>query len=227
MELRALVSQFEMLAGNCDFGLATRALGIEQLSLLRFAGATTEVAIRGLENDFQGVGEQLSADIADNPIKEWMVTDAFGLRFHTDQSSDRMSKTEILQRQRRHIAFLRRKFLEDVETTDKIFVYADHLRSQTIETALPLFLALNRRGRHRMLRVCPNVGETDPGRVDELLPGLGRASLDRFAGPSEAGHIVVSGWLNVLFNAAVVLNRDPSITDLVPATFYGFEASSR
>jgi hypothetical protein len=207
MELRGLLTQFEMLAGNCDLGLSMRALGFEQLSLLRFAGATTESAIRGLENDFEGIGEQLTTEIADNPIKEWMVRDGFGLRFHTHQSSEAMTEAEILKRQRLHVQFLRRKFLEDLQLAEKIFVYADHLRPRTFESALALFLALNRRGKHRMLWVCPNLEEVAPGRVDELVPGLARGSLDTFAGPLEAGHITVSGWVNVLFNAAVVLNR--------------------
>jgi hypothetical protein len=224
LPLRSLASQFEMLAGDCALGLALRTLGVEQLSLLRFAGATTEVAIRGLENDFQGVGEQLSAQIADNPIKEWMVSDAFGLRFHTHQSSAAIGEAEILQRQRRHIAFLRRKFLEDLELAEKIFVYADQRRPRTVESALPLFLTLNRRGRQRMLWVCPNVGDTAPGRVDELLPGFARASLDTFDGPLEAGHITVSGWVNVLFNAATVLNRNSR--DSAGPEFYGFDAPS-
>jgi hypothetical protein len=207
MELRQLLTQFEMLAGNCDLGLSMRALGFEQLSLLRFAGATTEIAIRGLENDFEGIAEQLTPEVADNPIKEWLVRDGFGLRFHTHQSSETMTEAEILKRQRLHIQFLRRKFLEDVQLAEKIFVYADHLRPRTFESALALFLALNRRGKHRMLWVCPNLGEMAPGRVDELVPGLARGSLDPFDGPLEAGHITVSGWVNVLFNAAVVLNR--------------------
>jgi hypothetical protein len=210
MDLRQLLTQFEMLAGNCDLGLSMRVLGFEQLSLLRFAGANTEKAIRGLENDFEGIGEQLSTEIANNPMKEWMVRDGFGLRFHTHQSSEAMSEAEILKRQRTHIHFLRRKFLEDIELAEKIFVYADHLRPRTLESALALFLALNRRGKHRMLWVSPNLGEMAPGRVDEVLPGLARGSLDTFAGPLEAGHIAVSGWVSVLFNASVVLNRGRS-----------------
>lgn len=207
-ELRLLLTRFEALSGNCDMGLAMRALGFEQLSLLRFAGATTDVAIRGLETDFEGIGVQLAAEIADNPMKEWMVRDAFGLRFHTHQSSEAMPEAEILKRQQQHIQFLRRKFLEDLQVDEKIFVHSDHIRPRTFESALALFLALNRRGKHRMLWVCPNLGDMVNGRVDELLPGLARGALDIFDGPMEAGHITVAGWVNVLFNAAVVLDRN-------------------
>ena len=207
MPIRQLLSQFEMLAGNCDLGLSMRALGVEQLSLLRFGGATAAVAMRGLESDFQGVGERLSAEIADNPIKEWMVRDEFGLRFHTHQSSEAMAEEDIVKRQRRHIGFLRRKFLEDVQLGEKIFVYADHIRPGSLESALALFLALNRRGRNKMVWVCQNMGEMPAGRADEILPGFARGSLDIFGGPMEAGHIAISGWVNVLFNAATVLGR--------------------
>lgn len=207
LELRELASQFEMLAGNCDLGLALRDVGVEQLSFLRFAGATSAVAVRGLDTRFDGIGEKLSTEIADNPIREWMIRDAFGLRYHTDQSSDVMTEGEVLERQRRHLDLLRRKFLEDAEAGEKIFVYADHIRPGSVEAAIALFLALNRYGARRLLWVTPNQGETEPGRVDELIPGLARASLDRFDGPLAAGHIAVSGWLNVLFNAAIVLGN--------------------
>ena len=213
MALRDLFTQFEMLAGNCDMGLAMRALGVEQLSFLKFGGATPEVAIRGLETDFAGIGERLSTEIADNPIKEWLVRDGFGLRFHTDQSSERVSESEILERYRRHVQFLRRKFLEDVELGSKIFVFADHIRPRSFEAAMALFLALNRRAKNRMLWVCPNYQEMEPGRVDALVPGLARGSLDIFGGPMEAGHIAVSGWTNVLYNALMVLNPDRPSTE--------------
>jgi hypothetical protein len=108
-----------------------------------------------------------------------------------------------------HINFLRRRFLKDIHIGEKIFVYTDHLRPRTFESALALFLALNRRGPNRMLWVCPNLAEMATGRVDELLPGLARGSLDPFLGPMVAGHIAVHGWLNVLFNAAVVFDRSP------------------
>jgi len=207
VEPASLLGRFEMLAGNCDLGLAMRDLGVERLSLLRFAAATSEVAIRGLESDFQGLGENLSAEIANNLIKEWMVRDSFGLRFHTDQSSTVMSEAEILRRQRIHIQFLRRKFLEDFESGEKIFVYADHLRPRTYESALALFLSLNRHGPRRMLWVCPNFGEVTPGRVDEIVPGFARGSFNPLDGPLLAGHIAMTGWVNVLLNAAVVLDK--------------------
>lgn len=206
-DLAELFRRFEVLSGNCDLGLVMRALGHEQLSFLRFAGATPEVAMRGLETGFIGVGEQLSTEVADNPIREWMVRDAFGLRFHTHQSSDVMDEDAVLRRQSLHIKFLRRKFLEDLELGEKIFVYSDHIRPRSFEAALALFLSLNRRQSRRMLWVCPNLGDVAPGRVDEIVPGFARGSLDQFGGPMEAGHIALSGWLNVLFNAAVVFDH--------------------
>jgi hypothetical protein len=200
MPLPALFSKFEVIAGNCDMGLALRQLGYESLSLLRFAGATGAVAMRGIETDFDGVGEALSAQVADNPIAEWMIVDEFGLRYHTDQSSHAMDEATVLSRQRRHVTLLRRKLLEDLAEGEKIFVYADHQVVRPLETALPLFLALNRVRPTRMLWVCPD-DRFEPGRVDEVVPGLARASLDPFGEPLAGGRIAVGGWVNVLCNA--------------------------
>jgi hypothetical protein len=200
VSLDQVLAGFEVVAGDCDMALALRELGFESLSLLRFAGATAEVAIRGIETGFDGIGERLSARVADNPIAEWMVSDGFGLRYHTHQSSRTMTEHDVIAMQRRHVAVLRRKFLEDLAEGEKIFVYADHHAVRPVETALALFVALNRQRPVRMLWVCPD-DRQQPGRVDEILPGLARAALDPFAPPLAAGHITVGGWLSVLCNA--------------------------
>jgi|GEM_PF-5037514 len=195
-----LFSRFELIAGNCDMGLAMRQFGFESLSLLKFAGAIAAVAVRGIDTDFEGIGEQLSADIANNPPAEWMVNDKFGLRYHTGQSSRTVSEEQVIASQRRSAKFMRRKLLEDLEDGEKIFVYADHHAVRPLEAALPLFLALNRHRPNRMLWVCLGEGG-NRGHVHEVLPGLARATIDRFAPPLAAGHISVAGWLTVLYNA--------------------------
>ena len=211
MSLSKLLTSFEMLAGNCDMGLALRALNYENLSLLRFAGANPAVADKGLETGFAGLGDQIDATIADNPIKEWMVSDASGLRFHTGQSSAIVSKDEVLKKFKPYAKMLTRKLMQDLDIGEKVFIYSDHKNynsPRTIESALPIFLSLRRRSKSNMLWVCPSGSETPTnGSVSEILPGLACAALDILAPPLLiGGGITVSGWLTILCNAARVFN---------------------
>jgi hypothetical protein len=70
-----------------------------------------------------------------------------------------------------------------------------------LDFALPLHLALARRGGGRLLWVCPAGGHNPPrGSVREVLPGLALGELDVLAQPAVAG-VSVSGWASVLVNA--------------------------
>ena len=206
LPIKDLFGNFEAIAGNCDMGLALRDIGYEWLSLLRFAGATPAVAIRGLESNFAGIGEDIRAEIADNPIKEWMVSDAAGLRFHSGQSSLTVPEAELLKRFPRYAARLRTKLLEDLDDSKKIFVFADHRDMNSVRSldyVMPLYLALRRRSSSPLLWVCPSRNSLDfKGSVREVLPGLAIAELDLTAPPVLiGGGITVTGWVTVLCNA--------------------------
>jgi hypothetical protein len=209
--LDKLLHGFETLAGNCDLGLALREMGFEKLSLLRFGGASVSTAMRGLENDFAGIGQSISLSIADNPAQEWMVTDKFGLYFHSGQSSLLIKRATVEGNFPRYVEFLRRKFLEDLDEGTKVFVYADHkdyVAARSLEDILPLYLALRRRSRANMLWVYPSNDERAKGSVREILPGLAVGLIDPTSPPVLiGGGITVSGWLTVLCNAWRVFHQ--------------------
>ena len=207
VKLKTLLHGFETLAGNCDMGLAQRALGFEKISLLRFGGATVPVAIKGLETDFEGLGETLSLSVANNPMKEWMVSDTFGLHFHSGTSSTNVAEEALRKKLKPYLGLLRRKFLDDLDEGIKIFVYADH-RNHSIrrglEHILPLYLALKRRSpQAKLLWVCPApIDPTQRGSVRMIYPDLAMGMLDLVAAPVLiGGGISVTGWVNVLANA--------------------------
>lgn len=213
MPIKELLNNFEVLAGNGDMGLALREIGYEWLSLLRFAGATPAVAIRGLENDFEGVGKEIRAEIAPNPMKEWMVNDGFGLRFHSGQSSLQVPEADLLKWFPGYAEPLRTKLMEDLDESNKIFVFADHRdmnSARSIEYVLPLYLALRRRSSAPLLWVCPSRNDLAlKGSVVEVLPGLAIADLDLTAPPVLiGGGITVTGWVTVLCNAWNALKRN-------------------
>ena len=203
----SLLHGFELLSGNCDMGLAQRALGFEKMSLLRFGGATPAVAMAGLETDFAELGRGLSLTAAGNPIKEWMIAEASGLRFHSGLSSLSVPEAAARQKMGPYLDFLRRKLLADLDEGGKVFVYADHRNHHArrgIEHVMPLYLSLKRRSPGaRLLWVVPaTVDPGSRGSVRLVQPDLAIGFLDLVAAPVlVGGGITVTGWLNVLVNA--------------------------
>lgn len=207
MPISDFLSGFEMLAGNCDMGLVQREFGVEPLSLLRFAGATSEVAIRGLDTGFDGIGESIVPEVSRDPNREWMVVDRYGLRYHSGQPSDLVSAQEIVDRERKKIGFLKRKFLQDLAEGRKVFVYVDQ-HGLALHEVLPLFLALNRHGPRRMLWLSEAGRFSQPGAVEEILPGLFFGTLGIFDPPLVSGHISVGGWMTALCNTRLLIGKD-------------------
>ncbi len=210
--LADMFGAFEAVSGNCDMGLAMRVFGFESLSLLKFGGTTPTTAIRLLETRFAGLGDELQADVADNPEAEWMVDDATGLRFHSGQSSRTVSAPDLLAKFGPQLRRLADKLLEDVAADGKIFVYSDHVDlnvTRGLEAVLPLYLALRRMGSNRLLWVCP-AGRDSPlkGSAAVVLPGLVQAHLEILAQPlTRGGDITLPGWMTVLVNAWMVFAK--------------------
>jgi hypothetical protein len=206
--LEDLVINFEMLAGDCEFGNMQRHLGFEPLSLLRFAGATPGVAIDGLDRDFEGVGEDIEPYTVEGHGPEWMIRDnRYGMNYHSRISSDDVPREEIIRMEQRKIRFLRQKFLEDLEASDKIFVCSTH-NINSIDEIMALFLALRRKTNRALLwvRSARDTGET-PGTVTIVMPGLMIGHIESFSPPEDLGFIYVDAWLAVLTNALIVATR--------------------
>jgi hypothetical protein len=198
MPIDDLMTGFEMLAGDCWFGLTQRILGLEPLSMLRFAGATAVFAINGLNTAFRNIDANLHAVHAPDGLDEWMIRNGEGLNYHSGKTLDLDPETVIRSEQIK-IAFLRRKFLDDLESTNKIFLFHDRF-GVTLDEALALYLALRRTGNHRMLWVRPG-SASNAGTVEEIAPGLFAGWLDPLGAPI-VSDIPVGGWLTVLANTA-------------------------
>lgn len=213
--LDAMLRRFEIIGGNCDLGLALRRFGYESLSLLRFGGATLESARRGLENGFSEIGADIEPYVVDNLIQEWMIRDKAGFLFHTGQSSRTVSAEKIVKNFRAFARRLAIKLMDDIANDEKIFVFSEHLNlgsAATVETIMPVYLALRSRGGSRLLWV-RSVGKDSPlrGSVHEIFPGLAIGYLDLVAPPMlEAPGITLAGWLTVLLNAAIHFKTPPA-----------------
>jgi len=110
------------------------------------------------------------------------------------------------------LKFLRRKFLEELETNDKIFVYKFDIPIAE-EEILPLHIALNRYGAATLLWVVPAERNRPAGTVEVVMPGLLKGYIDRFAPNENAHDLSFDGWLRVCANAHVLARLQASLKD--------------
>jgi hypothetical protein len=195
--------RFESLGDNCEFGLVQRRCGAEPLGLLRFSNLQLPNLIHGLETDFRGLGEPDALEFwLDKPAGgEYVMRDKrYSLVFHTFLGRDQVEELHLPLQQATRLQFLRRKLLEDLLTGEKIFVLK---RNQPIEEQeiLPLCTTLNRFGRNTLFWVVPADLEHEPGTVEQIIPGLLKGYIDRFAPYENAHDLSFDLWLKLCVNA--------------------------
>ena len=198
--------KFESLGENCEFGLFQRLCDAEPLGLLRFSSTFMRNLIRGIDNGFEGIGniEDIDPRLEGETPKEYMIHEKkFGLVYHTFVYEGQRSVWLMREQESARLKFLRRKFMEELASTDKIFVYklAEGVSEEEI---LPLHMALNRYGDATLLWVVPAERERPAGTVEVVMPGLLKGYIDRFAPDDNAPDLSFDGWLRICANACVL-----------------------
>ncbi len=195
--LDQMITRFESLGDNCEFGLVQRRLGAEPLGLLRFAFIELPLLLRGLRTGFEGLGDPSKTEVTIDPDQEFVVRESvYGMTYHTFQYATQMTLDTVRQQQATRLNFLKRKMMEDVAAGEKIFVLK---RTPALrpEEVLPIYAALNEVGRTWLLWMVPADAAHPPGSLETLLPGLLRGHIDRFA-PSENAHeLSMPVWTSV------------------------------
>ena len=191
-----MITRFESLGDNCEFGLVQRRLGAEPLGLLRFAYIELILLLDALRSGFAVLGDPAKISVTvEGADREFIVRDeVYGITYHTFQSETQLTLDAVRSQQTARLNFLKRKILEDAASGEKIFVVK---RNEPLrpEEVLPLYAALNDLGRNWLLWVLPADAAHPPGTVETLLPGLLRGYIDRFAPPENAHDLSLSGWV--------------------------------
>jgi hypothetical protein len=205
MPVNELVRSFEALAGNCEFGFFQRRCGAEPLSLLRFAAGRYSLVLRGIDNGFEGIDRPDHLLLRLDPTgSEWMVEETtYGLVYHTFVSPNAVTREGMYPREAKRLAFLARKFMEDVVDGTKIFVCKDEF-GMSLAEVLPLALALNRHGPCTILWLTATTAPDQHGRVDVIAPRVMRGYLDGLAEVGDPGAFSLAGWLSVCVNALLL-----------------------
>jgi hypothetical protein len=136
----------------------------------------------------------------------------FGLVYHTFVYEGQRSIWLMREQEAARLKFLRRKFMEELECADKIFVYKFGT-TLSEEEILPLHMALTRYGEATLLWVVLAERDRPAGTVEVLMPGLLKGYIDRFAPDANAHDLSFDGWLRVCTNACVMarLQRPDSL----------------
>lgn len=206
LDLPRLALQFESVGENCEFGLVQRRCDSEPLGLLRFSSTFLRPLIRGLDDGFEGLGEPDDVDprLEGDVPREYMIHEKkYGLVYHSFVYEGQRSVWLMREQETARLKFLRRKFKEELELAEKIFVYKRNAPVPE-EEVLPLFLALRRRGNNTLLWVVPAERDRPPGTVEVMMPGLLKGYIDRFAPDDNAHDFSFGGWMKVCANAWVL-----------------------
>jgi hypothetical protein len=201
-----LAFRFESVGENCEFGLFQRRCDAEPLGLLRFSSTFMRNLIRGVQGGFADLGENedIEPRLEGGPRKEFMIHEQkYGLVYHTFVYEGERSAWLMREQEAARLKFLRRKFIEELEAAEKIFVYRFGAAT-TVEEILPLHMALNRYGPATLLWVVPAERARPPGTVEVLMPGLMKGYIDRFAPDDNAHDLSFDGWLRLCANACVM-----------------------
>ena len=172
-DLSVIMTCFESLGLNCEFGLAQRHAGVEALGLLRFSFIRTDDLIAGLNDDFAGVGEPPFTRVYLRDEQEYMTSDTrYGLHMHSFTGPSQVALERFCESAYRRFQFLARKMRDDLREAGKIYVRSagDHPLSR--DDAMRLHTALCRHARNTLLYVEPSNDPGRIGRVEWIAPGL-------------------------------------------------------
>jgi hypothetical protein len=217
------ILNFESLGDNCEFGLVQRRCGAEPLSLLRFSNIQLSTLLRGLDVGFNGLGE--AADVGfrvEGKAKaEYVIQEKrYGLSFHTFRYRGEVDEEKLIASEPARLTFLLRKFLEDLSSGDKIFVFKRNTPLLEDEI-LPLYAALNFRGRNVLLWLVPADEQHKSGSAELVIPGLIKGYMDRFAPLENAHDLLLEAWLEVCANAYRLARKETSSFGAIPRRWFG------
>ena len=123
-DVRALMLRFEAIGTDCEFGTLQRRYGAEPLGLLRWNDVTFPTLAAALEARFAGMGDPETTELVAGSIGELYVRDRrWDLGMHTFLFTREVSQDTLLPKMCRRVAYLRDKFIADLEAAEKVLLF--------------------------------------------------------------------------------------------------------
>jgi hypothetical protein len=175
--MRDLMLRFASLGDNCELGVVQRDHQANAMDLLRWAATPVGVLLRLLDEDFQGIGDNLTVRPAGPAY--WVTNDHYGFKWHDWTRAEKASIEVIAQREARRLPAMAAKLRKEMREGSRIFVVkqARHVMSQAL--AERVHQAMGANGQPILLYV--NQGA--PVSVTEVAPRLFSGTIPEFANP--------------------------------------------
>jgi hypothetical protein len=200
----ALLSGFESLGEDCEFGLVQRRYLVEPpLSLFRWAGTPVERLIQGLDNGFSGLAEPENTDLVWNGTEYFLRTPFVTMHTQCLVEQDAAGIEEVLHCGRATLRVLRRKLLKDIAAANRIFVFKSLDPAFSKNQMHQLHTAMRRIGPVCLL--CVKVARPGQpiGHAERLADGLYSGYVD--------GSVIQSGpfeqWLSMCAETKALYRR--------------------
>jgi hypothetical protein len=147
LSIPEVLTNFESLGNNCEFGIVQRAAGYDPPGLFRNVGfLKTEQIIRAIDTSLEGMFDEglFAFSQPDGWPDHAVDCKQFGFRFHTGIPTDG-DRTGDLAKCITLFRFLKDKFLSDLRDGEKTFVYRHNEESGDALAEL-LFAAIRKHG---------------------------------------------------------------------------------
>jgi hypothetical protein len=208
-----LFLRLQSLGHDCELGVIQRAFHAEPLGLLRFGTTPLGSLMAMLQDRFKKIGEPGSTKVEVDQGGEYVVIDtAYGSLRHTFVKKDDMPAEQLLERELSRLAFLREKLIEDLEESDKIFVFKEPER-QPVASIVALSQALRHYNQNNVLLwVSPYAEIHPPATVEPFGDGIIKAYMPRHFREQWDTEEARQTWLAVAEEAVALwlAGRDPS-----------------
>lgn len=178
----ALFPAFESLGELCDLAIVQAHHGFKLASLFQWGRTALEQVMAGLANGFAGIGDPAEVALTRLPGQDHKLVDPRYVRAHTWMRED-FATPEALEEARlagaARLRLLGRKFVEDLRTARRIYVFRPTGRVIDEARLRALHAALRRHGPARLLCVNERTDLGAPWGVSAAGDGLFIGYLDR------------------------------------------------
>jgi hypothetical protein len=196
-----LVSAFESLGDNCEFGLVQRRLGADPLGLLRFSAVSLETLFQLLHNEFRDLANLDCLEVECQPLEsgdsEYLIYNSlYNLRYHTFSLASQHSLEQVTRRELGRLKLASRALLERLRDGSRILVFK-HSPDLSEGELLALWLAIQEFGPTTLLSVAVATGDNVAGSVKVVRENLLRGFVSGYAPYDNAGAGDDASWLLV------------------------------
>jgi hypothetical protein len=199
-----IVSEFESLGDNCEFGFVQRHHGLEPGGLLRWAFSTLDGLVRAIDARFERIYN--FDDLA--PYTPNMVIDGkYGIAFHSEMRSLRADHglafvappdelRRIYREEQEKVSYLVCKLIDALYRGERIFVYKRNAGLAARDIAR-LHQSVSAYGPGRLLCVVPASAGLPAGTVRHAAPRTKLAAIEALAPYDNVESALYDSWTDI------------------------------